>query len=395
MHYGLEWGESDGRRAEAFYRSLAKNRKLIFDLMMDRPGELLDSSWIAAQIGGSVNSSLSPIRRAYEESGRRLPFDWWRRGEGSQYAMKKAVAKLFRQAREKVDPSFAMLATGADWSDAEVRATVEDYLVMLRAELSGQTYSKAAHRRALSQKLNAKRTASAIEFKHQNISAAMLDLGLPYIQGYKPMGNYQAALSGEIRRRVETRPPLLALLRVDPGDLVQNSRLQRVGTLPRARENRRGRHPDYGLLQEENRRWGALGEQLVVEYERSQLRHRGRPDLAERVRWTAKEDGDGLGYDICSFRADGHVRYIEVKTTRLGADTPFYISSAELSFAERHPDSYALYRVFGVPDAPQFFELEGDVGNVLELSAVTYRASLATTGQAVEDERSSHAASGS
>ena len=47
----------------------------------------------------------------------------------------------------------------------------------------------AAHRRALLPRLSRVRTASAVEFKHQNISAAILGLGPPYIRGYKPMHN--------------------------------------------------------------------------------------------------------------------------------------------------------------------------------------------------------------
>jgi hypothetical protein len=113
--------------------------------------------------------------------------------------MKPTVARLFREARQNTGASLAGLG-GGDWSTAEVRATVDDYLAMLTAEIAGQRYSKAEHRRALSPKLNAVRTAAAIEFKHQNISAAMLDLGPPYIRGYKPRGNYQAALTTAIQR---------------------------------------------------------------------------------------------------------------------------------------------------------------------------------------------------
>lgn len=126
---------------------------------------------------------------------------------------------------------------------------------------------------------------------------------------------------------------------------------------------------------------------LVADYERSWLREHGRPDLAGRVRWTAREDGDGLGYDVRSYGLDGHERYIEVKTTRLGAETPFYITSAELDFARRHPGQYALYRVYDVLCEPRFFTLEGDIGEVLELTAMTYSAQIATAASASPRER--------
>jgi hypothetical protein len=76
-----------------------------------------------------------------------------------------------------------------DWSRLEVEAVVDDYLSMLASELAGTPYNKTAHRRALMPLLNA-RTEQSIEFKRANISAALLDAGFPYINGYKPRSNY-------------------------------------------------------------------------------------------------------------------------------------------------------------------------------------------------------------
>lgn len=76
------------------------------------------------------------------------------------------------------------------WSVEEIDAIVADYLDMLRAELAGQTYSKAEHNQRLRAKLR-NRTKGSIEYKHQNISAVLLELDAPYIRGYKPMRNYR------------------------------------------------------------------------------------------------------------------------------------------------------------------------------------------------------------
>ena len=100
------------------------------------------------------------------------------------YAMKPGVARLFREARQSTagaDPD-----PGGDWSAGEVVAVVGDYLEMLRAEIAGQQYVKAPHRRALLSRLNPVRTGGAVEYKHQDISAAMLDLGLPWIRATSP-----------------------------------------------------------------------------------------------------------------------------------------------------------------------------------------------------------------
>jgi Protein NO VEIN, C-terminal len=93
------------------------------------------------------------------------------------------------------------------------------------------------------------------------------------------------------------------------------------------------------------------------------------------VLWVAREAGDGAGYDIRSFGTDGRPRYIEVKATKLGALTPFYITSAELDFARRHRGEYAICRVFDVDSgAPEFYTLEGDLDILLAVEPVTYRA---------------------
>src|SRR5437899_3120271 len=88
-----------------------------------------------------------------------------------------------------------------DWSREEVEATVSDYFDMLAMELRGEPFNKAEHNRDL-QKLLANRTKGAIEKKHQNISAVLIELGYPYIDGYKPLGNYQQLLYGVVEDRL-------------------------------------------------------------------------------------------------------------------------------------------------------------------------------------------------
>jgi hypothetical protein len=92
------------------------------------------------------------------------------------------------------------------------------------------------------------------------------------------------------------------------------------------------------------------------------------------VRWVAKEDSDRLGYDIRLFREDDRHKYIEVKATKLGSLTLFYITSAELDFARRHQDQYAIYRVYAIDgNAPELYVLSGDLDTLLAVEPVTYR----------------------
>ena len=66
------------------------------------------------------------------------------------------------------------------WSENECQLIVADYFDMLRAELSGSDFNKTEHRRLLASQLSG-RSSGSIEYKHQNISAIMIDLVNTYI----------------------------------------------------------------------------------------------------------------------------------------------------------------------------------------------------------------------
>src|SRR4051812_34448684 len=67
--------------------------------------------------------------------------------------------------------------------------------------------NQTEHRLRLQPLLN-NRSDGSIEFKHGNISAVMLDLGFPYIRGYKPRMNYQALLSMVVDQQVRGQAAL-------------------------------------------------------------------------------------------------------------------------------------------------------------------------------------------
>src|SRR5579883_3227358 len=87
------------------------------------------------------------------------------------------------------------------WSRDEVEAAVADYFSMLSKDLRGESYSKAAHNRGLQTILRG-RSRGSVERKHQNISAILLEHGYPYIDGYKPLGNYQELLRVVVEERL-------------------------------------------------------------------------------------------------------------------------------------------------------------------------------------------------
>ena len=258
---------------------------------------------------------------------------------------------------------------------------------MWACEQRGELFNKAAHNRALRQYLD-DRSRGAVERKHQNVSAVLIELGFPCIDGYKPLRNVQGMLREIVREYVpkfealvaraveEPQPPvrvvdLLGIL-VDPPE--STAREIRQPRPEYAAPGRAAGTVDYLRREARNRSLGDAGEALIIKYERLRLERAGKDHLARNIEQVSKTVGDHAGYDIRSYHTDGRDRFIEVKTTRYGRYTPFYISDGEVRFSKAHADSYHLYRVFGFRKSPRLFTLPGEVGQHVRLQATTYRA---------------------
>lgn len=276
-----------------------------------------------------------------------------------------------------------------DWTRLEVEAIVADYLKMLSLELAGQSFSKSAHRRALQQKLNG-RSDGSIEFKHCNISAVMMDLGFPNIRGYQPRSNYQSLLREVVESQVTRQTSLdsLALAAVEQPavspELIDFSKM--IADAPARRHIASDAAPyrdyapikrDYIAREARNTTLGIAGEELVVRFEHWRLNQLGQSQLADRVEHVSQTKGDGLGYDVLSFDANGKERFIEVKTTTFSKETPFFVSRNELDFSKHARDHFVLCRLFEFRQAPRLFALKGALDQHCALDPVTYRASFA------------------
>ena len=114
----------------------------------------------------------------------------------------------------------------------------------------------------------------------------------------------------------------------------------------------------------------------MIIFERARLVHAGRENLAAKIEHTSKVRGDGDGFDILSFEESGRERLIEVKTTKYGRETPFFVSRNELVVSEARADLYHLYRLFEFREAPRIFTLDGALSATCRLAASTYMASV-------------------
>ena len=273
-----------------------------------------------------------------------------------------------------------------DWSRHEVEAIVDDYLSMLASELAGTPYNKTTHRRALLPLLIG-RSEQSIEFKHANISAALLDAGFPYIAGYRPRSNYQGLLTEVLAERMSGAFRLQEVAAVDadrPMVVPEVDDILAVLTAPPkgggdpyrvAEPSLPGLRLTTNYIEREarNRSLGAAGEQFVLNFERARLTH-AKESLAARIEHTSQVRGDYEGYDILSFDESGSERLIEVKTTKYGAVTPFFVSRNEVAASERRSALYHVYRLYGFRQTPKLYTLPGAISHSCQLSAASFLA---------------------
>jgi hypothetical protein len=280
-----------------------------------------------------------------------------------------------------------------DWSEREVRLIVVDYFTMLEKELLGKRLNKTEHRRALLPQL-ASRSNGSVEFKHANISAVLAGQGLPYVEGYKPRGNFQTLLAQEVDAFLDENPHFLDRLAaaptanpeaappgesLDPEKVIEDPPDTIVPPLTTAKPwlSRKARRIDFAERDAANRRLAKLGEDFTVRLEQHRLRSVGRDDLADKVQWVAETIGDGLGFDVLSFDdADESERLIEVKTTGLGKFFPFYVTANEVRCSEDMADQFQLFRVFDFAKGPRVYILTGSLKDTCTLEPTLFLATI-------------------
>lgn len=276
------------------------------------------------------------------------------------------------------------------WSEDEVQRIIEDYFEMFLAEIEAEPYNKAEHRRRLSPVLR-DRSHGSIERKHMNISAVLRDLNMPFIDGYKPYSNYQSLLAEKVigfliehpeieerlQKLTEEQPMQEGLSPIRFESLLVPPPQRRSASAKQQIEIRQSpKGIDYVEMDTRNRRLGHLGEEFILEFERTKLVSAGKGDLANKIEWVAETKGPTMGFDISSFSESGQPIQIEVKTTNHGARFPFKITSNELGTSRRYISSYRLYRLFRFSRNRRLFILSPPLEKRCRLEPKLYQASF-------------------
>jgi hypothetical protein len=272
------------------------------------------------------------------------------------------------------------------WSNNEVDIIVADYFSMLLDELSGKIYNKTEHRKQLIPLLN-NRSAGSIEFKHQNISAILIRLGQLYISGYLPRYNYQKVLENKVIEYLSSNLSVENHFKVFIEEEISISQKivdfqnfivappkgEKILNEPFISYQKKPIKINYLEREQTNRNLGLFGEELVLNYEKWNLRMLGKEKLAEKIEWVSKEIGDGAGFDILSKNINGTDKYIEVKTTKLGKETPFYFSMNELNFSMKNTTDYHLFRLFNANNNVKMFIKNGALNKICSSIPILYK----------------------
>lgn len=201
----------------------------------------------------------------------------------------------------------------------------------------------------------------------------LLDLAI-FREMDSALENFEDVFEEEVNAVEEILDSKVELIKVEPPE-----RKVRKATVEHKSQVSGSKIRDFDESNKRNQKIGDLGERLVFDYEKSRLEAAGVVDIDKKLIRTSENSKYGNAYpcDIVSVDLEtGESVYIEVKTTRYNAETPFFISEEERAFSETYAMSYRLYRVFDAirTKEPKFFVIEGYVGDNFILTSDRYIA---------------------
>lgn len=153
--------------------------------------------------------------------------------------------------------------------------------------------------------------------------------------------------------------------------------------LPKLKPTFKGKKIDFAKKLKKNKQDGKFGELLVIEYEKERLGNKLKDGM--EIKHVSKDEGDGTGYDIKSYDANGKEIFIEVKTTKINSeDEPFYITPTELEFSKKNSKSYWLYRVYNydkLNNSGTIYRIKGNLYKLLNKRPESYIAVVKGKGR--------------
>ena len=322
-----------------------------------------------------------------------------KRAADAAAAAKAPVKAPAKAAAAKAPAAAPVVPTAHDRHTGEILAPtppmypaiVADYFEMLTIELTSGMYSKADHRNRMAKELGLQ-DPDLVDIAFQQVSAVLLALGMPVVDGFRPLGGYTGALADAVYAHIENNPALLDQLwigadatKVNVPVELDDSRMVLMPT-PLAGDHdpadapsflpREALDVDFRGRESRDEALITAGQRFVLAYERSRLRETGYKDLVSKIEWVAADRGDALGFHVRSFDESGQPRLIIVKTTNFGARLPFTLRRTESAIGLEHGAKACIYRVFSFSRGARLFVLPGPFDAKLHTLPLDYTAVL-------------------
>ena len=131
------------------------------------------------------------------------------------------------------------------------------------------------------------------------------------------------------------------------------------------KKQNRSKKPDYLAEQIIKMNQGNINEKKVYEIELKKIDLMNAKKQKKLMQNFFENKKDNEGYDILTFELDKKgkfiKKYIEVKSTKAGENTPFILTANELKFAIDNKDNYYIYRIYNSDsDNPQYKIISGN-----------------------------------
>lgn len=267
---------------------------------------------------------------------------------------------------------------GEDWTDWQNDLVVAEYFEIARIQSANEPINKAQRYRDLGAIIG--RTPGSVSQKLSNVSAVLDGLEMAWTRGLKPRANLQQSLIDAVERYLDFNPQLVFGSAPATKEVLLEEEAPPPLGKPKPAIDRKleriARKYNYAERDYRNRALGRSGEELVFLNERRRLAALGKDKLSEKVEWTSRDKGDGVGYDIRSFDVSGADLLIEVKTTNGPRTTDFFLSKTEFEVAKERPDAWRLYRLHSFSKKPGLFVLPPPLTQAARLSVENWRVSV-------------------
>ncbi|MCG8436311.1 MAG: DUF3883 domain-containing protein [Gammaproteobacteria bacterium] len=341
-------------------------------LLPDALAEALEKTWseqtgvaapaVANEASPEQQSPVEPQKQ--ESSGNQKP----KKIAGQkEIAPKKSAAGKQKPAKDDVDSLRLALVTS--------------YFEILQKDITDQVSKKMQIAKENEEKLQSITDEERKQY-YQQISALLMEIGMPFLDEYRPINGSSSALELALKHFLEKNLKAISAMRkvsmhndkAVPDEL-EDSKMHwvappkpldyRINGMPKALA---ALHADFDFRAHEYQDTSLYKDavKFAFAYEKRRLQEVGMKNAASEIERVDDALRELTGYDIASYNDDGSERHILVKPTYYGLYFPFYLTTAELEFAKQSKGDLFIYRIVNFATTRKLFVMREGLSDLTD-----------------------------